>query len=334
MGLDLDLFVDTVEDELKCPICYRVLINPMTGRNCDHLFCYECISTWIKCTPECPMDRTPLIVCDLQPAPKIIQNLLARLELRCSNHAEGCCWIMQLKDLDDHLTWCLFNSTNPKHDLLPNSPSKLNPIKQIRLIADQSKELQSIRDTIEELKQFYEEEQKRSIETQEMVDNFSKYYRDLNRHLHDTTNPLCELLLSNELTEESEECSKKTPDTDTNSSSSSNRINNNHVNEEDEHKIESVSIRNMNEFITTSILIEYLRQNDIYVLSCETECCHWQRSRDFRIEVRTFDLTRLLSPDLWPRGVSVCALGPKSQVIFGSRDKEAASIAIQPGIIC
>lgn len=313
MGLDLNLFVEPVEDELKCPICYRVLSNPVCGRNCDHLFCNSCILAWIHCAPECPMDRTPFSECDLRPAPKIIQGLLARLEIKCTNWEKGCCWIMQCKDLDNHLMWCLFDSTNPKFNLIPDSPSNFNTIKQIRMIADQSDDLKSIKESVELLKTFYEEEEQRSLETQQKIKKLSNWYRELNEHFHEATSPLSDLLLS------AKECAKEKDEAEE---------------KDDNQEVETVSVRNLNEFITSSILTEYLRQNDIYVLGCETECCHWQRSRDFRVEIRTKDLKSILSPELWPRGVSVCALGPKSLVVFGHRDKDAASIVLQPGIIC
>ncbi len=46
-GRDVSLFVAHVDEDLLCPVCTCVLIDPH-DTPCDHVFCYACIKETIK----------------------------------------------------------------------------------------------------------------------------------------------------------------------------------------------------------------------------------------------------------------------------------------------
>lgn len=82
MGFDTARFVFEVDEELYCPICRRVLEEPMQSP-CDHLFCRECIHGWLAANESCPVDRGSLELIDLRPAVMFISNMLGKLDIKC-----------------------------------------------------------------------------------------------------------------------------------------------------------------------------------------------------------------------------------------------------------
>jgi len=55
----IDLFIINKPFEQKdCTICFETNSNALTL--CNHSFCYDCINTWYKHVPNCPMCRTPI----------------------------------------------------------------------------------------------------------------------------------------------------------------------------------------------------------------------------------------------------------------------------------
>ena len=48
MGIDPDLAVNDLDGEFHCLICYYILQNPVEIRDCEHMFCKECIGKWIQ----------------------------------------------------------------------------------------------------------------------------------------------------------------------------------------------------------------------------------------------------------------------------------------------
>jgi len=76
-------YVDTVNENLMCPICRAVLVNPVTTP-CDHTFCQQCIEDSLEHNESCPLDRSPMPRDKkLKRSPKIILNQLDGLEVKC-----------------------------------------------------------------------------------------------------------------------------------------------------------------------------------------------------------------------------------------------------------
>ena len=98
MGYDLTRFVgDEVDEELVCPICSGVLDDPVQAPLCEHAFCSGCISEWIRRQATCPVDRNAISIAQLKPVPRILKNLLARLEISCDNADYGCTATLKLE---------------------------------------------------------------------------------------------------------------------------------------------------------------------------------------------------------------------------------------------
>lgn len=83
MGYDPARFDNEVDDELKCPICCFVLQDAVQSPDCEHTFCQECINEWLTRQSNCPVDRQPLTRADLKPAPRVLRNFLAKLDIKC-----------------------------------------------------------------------------------------------------------------------------------------------------------------------------------------------------------------------------------------------------------
>ena len=100
MGLDVDRVIeqDAVHSHLKCSICMDVLENPLQAP-CQHTFCKQCISQWLnRGNNTCPEDRQKLSLSELKP-PRVIQDLLTKLTIRCKNHKEGCRLLSRYEDM-------------------------------------------------------------------------------------------------------------------------------------------------------------------------------------------------------------------------------------------
>lgn len=66
-----------IKNEVECPICQELFLNPQTLGACGHVFCAPCISIWIRqkgSRAKCPVCRTPVAG---QPTPAcVLQNLI------------------------------------------------------------------------------------------------------------------------------------------------------------------------------------------------------------------------------------------------------------------
>ncbi|CAF2537232.1 unnamed protein product [Rotaria sp. Silwood2] len=107
MGFDIQRFPNVIDEELICSICRGVLQDPLQIPSCEHTFCRTCIEEWLSQTQTCPIDRTPIEINQLKLVPRILKNLLNRLEIKCEN--EGCITIVKLDVLANHLTDCEYN---------------------------------------------------------------------------------------------------------------------------------------------------------------------------------------------------------------------------------
>lgn len=113
MGYEITRFIDEIDEELICPICNCVLENPAQAPDCEHAFCRECISEWLSRQSTCPVDRSFTLISYLQPVPRILKNLLNKLQIRCENVSHGCTEILRLESLVDHQANCSFNPKRP-----------------------------------------------------------------------------------------------------------------------------------------------------------------------------------------------------------------------------
>ncbi|TFK49715.1 hypothetical protein OE88DRAFT_1682773 [Heliocybe sulcata] len=96
-------YVGIVDANLICCICRSPFIEPTTTRTCAHTFCYDCILHSIRITPQCPVDRSPLVPGDLAPADPVVRNLVDELSVECPERDAGCTYTGQRQLLASHL---------------------------------------------------------------------------------------------------------------------------------------------------------------------------------------------------------------------------------------
>ena len=48
MGINIELVVGEIPEELKCPICHDLFEDPKEIKRCEHAFCNNCIRPWIQ----------------------------------------------------------------------------------------------------------------------------------------------------------------------------------------------------------------------------------------------------------------------------------------------
>lgn len=76
-------YLDTVDENLICPICRVPLVDPV-DTDCDHTFCRDCINEALKHSELCPIDRYSLSRhTPLNRAHKIVTNQLDALLVKC-----------------------------------------------------------------------------------------------------------------------------------------------------------------------------------------------------------------------------------------------------------
>ncbi|XP_060065601.1 E3 ubiquitin-protein ligase NRDP1-like [Ylistrum balloti] len=115
MGYEVNRFQTEPDEELICPICSGVLEEPLQAPQCEHAFCGACIREWLTHQPTCPVDRNPITTNQLKPVPRILRNLLSRLQISCSNSSYGCTALVKLDMLSSHLQECEHNPKKPVH---------------------------------------------------------------------------------------------------------------------------------------------------------------------------------------------------------------------------
>lgn len=70
---------------------------------CSHIFCESCIYQALESAPQCPVDRSPLSLSDLQTAVKIIHNMVNELVAHCPRSSFGCTYVGQRHLIIHHL---------------------------------------------------------------------------------------------------------------------------------------------------------------------------------------------------------------------------------------
>ena len=100
MGWDIDRFVDkdNIIEDLVCTICTDVVDDPLQTP-CDHLFCNECITQWLKGGQKtCPVDQEKLTLNALKQPSRMMRPLINKLTLKCKNYTQGCKLMSKYED--------------------------------------------------------------------------------------------------------------------------------------------------------------------------------------------------------------------------------------------
>ncbi|KAI7885810.1 hypothetical protein K492DRAFT_228836 [Lichtheimia hyalospora FSU 10163] len=95
-------YTETINANLICCICQAPFIDPVV-LVCGHTFCSTCIYQACDASPVCPIDRSPVSTDDIQPAVKIISNMVNELLVECPRSEEGCTHVGQRQYVENHV---------------------------------------------------------------------------------------------------------------------------------------------------------------------------------------------------------------------------------------
>ena len=109
LGYDDERFETTVNRNFHCLICYNVLKEPVMCGNNQHYFCHDCITEHLRRNSHtCPTCADELTVETLTLVPRIVQDYLDELNIRCDYYDRGCRELVQLQNLKRHVAECRF----------------------------------------------------------------------------------------------------------------------------------------------------------------------------------------------------------------------------------
>ena len=111
--LPLDLFEDEeLSSEFLCGICNDIA-NPhssMEHIDCGHVFCNNCIKSWIDKKSNCPQCKTSTknSLRPIEAENKIIYDYMISLRIKCPTviYSHACTWVGTWKELESHLSVC------------------------------------------------------------------------------------------------------------------------------------------------------------------------------------------------------------------------------------
>jgi hypothetical protein len=106
-GIDIDRVVNMSHsrEEVICPICKNVFLDPVTCEKCENYFCLTCIQIWLKnsrnkCINRCEYNQKKV--------PPILNRLLSKLILTCENKENGCDEKINYDSIKSHVKSCEF----------------------------------------------------------------------------------------------------------------------------------------------------------------------------------------------------------------------------------
>lgn len=119
------IYVGQVNENLTCPICYCPFNNPVR-LPCDHFFCRDCITEAVASQRQgsqcCPACRSSVGPSSTFAAPRIIQQMLDDLLVRCPSHRNGCRAEVHRSSVQDHIeNYCAYTEVECPISFCPHS---------------------------------------------------------------------------------------------------------------------------------------------------------------------------------------------------------------------
>lgn len=103
MGIDVDRFEGDVEEGCFCPLCSKVLEDPVAVR-CGHAFCASCAKTAQRRGIDCPKCSAEINKDEVKEASSELVEKLGKLSIHCEHHPSGCETVVPFEKLPEHLT--------------------------------------------------------------------------------------------------------------------------------------------------------------------------------------------------------------------------------------
>ncbi|XP_020609186.1 RING finger protein 151-like isoform X2 [Orbicella faveolata] len=102
-GYSPELFVENVDQEFLCSICYSVFNKPVSCQD-GHSFCHHCITQWQSNNNHCPVDRR--VLSDTSVRNLAVEGAISRRVIKCPSTISlpgGCSWTGPTAGLENHL---------------------------------------------------------------------------------------------------------------------------------------------------------------------------------------------------------------------------------------
>ncbi|PLW27494.1 hypothetical protein PCANC_09518 [Puccinia coronata f. sp. avenae] len=97
-------YVSEPNENLMCPICRNPFLEPVMCESTDHIFCQSCLIKSLEVSATCPIDRLPLSLSLIVPAPKMINKLVDELLVYCPYKTKlDCSFVCQRDLIHTHL---------------------------------------------------------------------------------------------------------------------------------------------------------------------------------------------------------------------------------------
>ena len=114
-GYDEERFVNEVNARLLCPICFKVVKDPVQCPN-EHHYCRSCIQKCLHETTEtCPTCQHHFTEETLAKPPRFLTETLERLEIRCDHASRGCREVVEVEFLDRHVERWGYSPTRQRY---------------------------------------------------------------------------------------------------------------------------------------------------------------------------------------------------------------------------
>ena len=96
-------FVEEPPDEYFCPVTLELISDPKQTECCGHLLSGRLVSKLQREGKSCPLCNDPnfKVITD-----KHFKRKVNRLRVRCPHRQNGCEWVGELGDMEDHMTRC------------------------------------------------------------------------------------------------------------------------------------------------------------------------------------------------------------------------------------
>jgi len=95
-----------IAKNISCQICKEIPLNPITCKNCETIYCKECLNNNInkikKCNINCErFEKKELSI--------LLKKLLSKIKLRCFFYESGCEEIILFKNFINHIKNCEYS---------------------------------------------------------------------------------------------------------------------------------------------------------------------------------------------------------------------------------
>lgn len=124
MGLNVELFIDSVDECLKCTLCNAVFDEPVVT-SCGHVYCVACLRDWVGKRGSCPRSCKQISFVDEDITHLLpLQKLVNQLRVRCVHHVKGCEAVHAVDGMLAHMEACEYERGAPRENTTKTTTTK------------------------------------------------------------------------------------------------------------------------------------------------------------------------------------------------------------------